>query len=102
MESAQFERTREYWGRTIQKGNLIYPNDQVIRFVKKNFSIPEQTTILDFGCGGGRNTIALLNEGYHVIAMDYTDSAIKMIEKKCYCMEGGVIVMFVLYKTMVL
>ena len=89
MESAQFERTREYWGRTIQKGNLIYPNDQVIRFVKKNFSIPEQTTILDFGCGGGRNTIALLNEGPHVSAMDYTDSAIKIIEKKCYCMAGG-------------
>lgn len=35
--STQFEKTRQYWGSAIKRGNLIYPNDQVIRFIKRYF-----------------------------------------------------------------
>ena len=77
----QFEITRQYWGGAIRKGNLIYPNDQVIRFIKRNYK-EKDISILDFGCGGGRNTVALLSEGYNVIAMDYTDDAVSMTKDK--------------------
>ena len=77
----QFETTRQYWGGAIRKGNLIYPNDQVIRFIKRNYK-EKDISILDFGCGGGRNTVALLSEGYNVIAMDYTDDAVAMTKDK--------------------
>ncbi len=80
---SQFERTRQFWGAAIRNGNLIYPNDQVIRFIKRNYKNQTELSILDFGCGGGRNTAALVSEGYHVIAMDYTESAIEMTREKC-------------------
>lgn len=77
----QFEISRAFWGNEILKGNLIYPNTEIIRFVKRNFKNTD-IMILDYGCGGGRNTIALLNEGYKVIAMDYTDEAVLLTQKK--------------------
>lgn len=78
-----FETTRVFWGKEIKRGNLVYPNEQVIRFIKRYYSQKKEITVLDFGCGGGRNTVALLNEGYNVIAMDYTDEAIEMTKEKC-------------------
>lgn len=83
MEKLLFERTRCFWGNMVQQGNLIYPNEHVIRFIKGYFKNASSTTILDFGCGGGRNTVALATEGYRVIAMDYTDTAIEMTTEKC-------------------
>lgn len=81
--STQFEKTRQYWGSAIKRGNLIYPNDQVIRFIKRYFKDKKDIKILDFGCGGGRNSVALLREGYNVTAMDYTTEAIEMTRDKC-------------------
>ena len=63
--------------------NLLIPNDKVIIFIKRNFSDKSDIVVLDFGCGGGRNTVALLNEGYSVVAMDYTESAVQMTKEKC-------------------
>lgn len=77
------EENRLFWGNTIKNGNLIYPDEHVIRFVKKNYREPEKTTLLDFGCGAGRNTIALLNEHFKVVAIDYTDEAISITREKC-------------------
>lgn len=86
MNNTVFERNQKSWGRAISEGNLIYPDEQIIRFVKKHFYNPIDTTVLDFGCGGGRNTVALANEGYKVIAMDYNESAIKLTQEKCKSM----------------
>ena len=84
MENKLFESTRQFLGNAIQRGNLIYPDEQVIRFMKKYYRDSKNVTVLDFGCGGGRNTLALINEGYNVIAMDYTESAIRMTKEKCH------------------
>lgn len=80
LMNTYFEKTREFWGKEIVRGNLIYPNVNVIRFVKRNM-VPG-STILDFGCGAGRNTIALSMEGYKCIAMDYTDEALEKTKQK--------------------
>lgn len=38
--------------------------------------------VLDFGCGAGRNAIALANEGYQVVAMDYNQNLLDIVEGK--------------------
>lgn len=76
----EFEATRKFWRNEIVRGNLMWPDEHVIRFVKRNFS-PEKV-ILDYGCGAGRNSVALAQEGYQMVAMDYTDEAIHLVESK--------------------
>lgn len=74
--------TKEFWDKEIVRGNLIWPDEQVIRFVKRNYKPNSGIKILDFGCGAGRNTVALIQEGYHVIAMDYNESGLMLLKKK--------------------
>lgn len=81
MENSDyFEKCRKYWANAIVQGALKYPEPQVIRFVKRNFKSP--VTILDFGCGAGRDSLALANEGYNVIAMDYNQSGLDILHSQ--------------------
>jgi len=60
---------------TLQKqfGNIdIYLFDQLLRG-----NITPGTRILDAGCGGGRNLIYLLREGYEIFATDTNPAAIE-------------------------
>lgn len=82
MMADEFAATRDFWADAVTRVNLMWPDTHIIRFVKRNFREPDNTTILDFGAGGGRNSIALLREGYRVIAMDYTDKALDLISSK--------------------
>lgn len=75
-----FEETRAFWGQEILRGALKWPNTEIIRFVKHHVS--SGGTVLDFGCGAGRNTIALAVEGYACIAMDYTKEAVELVRQK--------------------
>lgn len=72
---------KEFWGKEVTKNNLVWPNEQVIRFIKRNVSDINKT-ILDFGCGAGRNSIALAGEGYNIIAIDCTQDAVDMLKEK--------------------
>ncbi len=78
--NADFEQTRKFWGEEILRGNLVWPDERVIRFVKKNFKVP--AVLLDFGCGAGRNAIALAQEGFEIVAMDYTQEAVQAVKRK--------------------
>lgn len=42
-----------------------------------NYAISTNDKILDLGCGEGRDAIHLLNKGYSVLGVDYSNSAIK-------------------------
>lgn len=67
--------TRE-WGQ--------YPNEDVIRFVARNFyNTPsrKEIKILDLGCGGGAHTWYMSREGFDVYAIDGSQSAIKQTYK---------------------
>lgn len=75
------QETKKFWDKEITNANLIWPNEHVIRFVKRNFR-DRNSVILDFGCGTGRNAIALAMEGYNMIAMDYSEEAIELARKK--------------------
>lgn len=41
------------------------------------YHISKKSKILDLGCGEGRDAIYLLNKGYNVLALDYSDTVIK-------------------------
>lgn len=49
---------------------------EVIRFLN-NFNCSKEELILDLGCGEGRDAIFLLNEGYNILAIDYSINVIK-------------------------
>ena len=39
--------------------------------------LPEQASILDLGCGSGRDTLAFKDKGYQVEAIDYSAELVK-------------------------
>lgn len=39
--------------------------------------LPSQASILDLGCGSGRDTLAFRNKGYRVEAMDYSEALVE-------------------------
>ena len=43
----------------------------------KNYKINKKSKILDLGCGEGRDAICLLNNGYNVMAVDYSQTVIE-------------------------
>lgn len=75
------QETKEFWDKEIINVNLIWPNEHIIRFVKRNFH-DRNSVILDFGCGAGRNAIALAMEGYNIIAMDHSEEAVELAREK--------------------
>ena len=75
------QETKEFWDKEIINANLIWPNEHIIRFVKRNFH-DRNSVILDFGCGAGRNAIALAMEGYNIIAMDHSEEAVELAREK--------------------
>lgn len=75
-----FETTRKFWEEETVRGKLVYSDEQVIRFIKKNAD--KDDTILDFGCGYGRHAISLGLENYkNIIAMDYNRPNLLHIEE---------------------
>lgn len=75
------QETKEFWDKEIINANLIWSNEHIIRFVKRNFH-DRNSVILDFGCGAGRNAIALAMEGYNIIAMDHSEEAVELAREK--------------------
>jgi len=49
--------------------------------VIEKLNINKSMKILDLGCGEGRDSIKLLNEGYNVLALDYSNTVINKCNK---------------------
>ena len=80
-KNSLFVETKKYWQEETIKAKLIYPDENVIRFIKKNAD--REDTILDFGCGYGRHAMNLALDNYrNIIAMDYNINNLQHIEKK--------------------
>ncbi len=61
------------------KYNLIYPVEEVVRMLKRYCKNPETSTILDFGCGSGRNIRPMLDMGFKkIIATDYNEECLEL------------------------
>lgn len=63
----------------VYKKNMLWssqdPTKEVIDFLKK-YNYQNKDSILDLGCGEGRDAIFLLDKGYNVTAVDYSINAI--------------------------
>jgi len=72
---------RDGWDSLYKKGlRARYPNEDVIRFIQKNFPEKEKRRklkILDFGSGTGRHIIYLAKEGFNVAGFDNSPESIK-------------------------
>lgn len=63
----------------VYKNNILWTTEketkEVFEVIKK-YNISKESDILDLGCGEGRDAIYLLNKGYNVLAIDYSNTVI--------------------------
>lgn len=81
------EHTIKEWGK--------YPNENVIKFVARNYFKEKnrgEIKILDAGCGVGAQSWFLVREGFDVYGFDFSKSAIEKLkyrfEKEKLCLDG--------------
>jgi len=62
-----------------------YPDDNVVRFISKQFPRDlkkrRNLKVLDLGCGAGRHTVFLAEEGFQAYATDTSERALKITQK---------------------
>lgn len=80
MNENNFEMTKNFWAKEVCRGNLIWPDECVIRFAHKNMQ--PGATIIDYGCGAGRHSIALAQDGYKMIAIDYNADVLEKVKQR--------------------
>lgn len=68
--------------KAVHKKNLRWmgysPSDIVLQTINR-FGVSKDDTVLELGCGEGRDAIALLERGYSLLATDVSPEAV------CYC-----------------
>ncbi|SEC02927.1 class I SAM-dependent methyltransferase [Paenibacillus sp. GP183] len=81
MLDSLFSNPTEYWNSIYQDRPEYmsflteYPDENLVQYVHKNMISAKK--VLEFGCGEGRNAIFLAQQGFHVDAVDISDTAIK-------------------------
>ena len=74
------DRYRQVHSQSLQ---WFYDNPTpIVSEVIHNFGIPKTCGLLELGCGEGRDAIALLRQGYHLLATDISPAAIRYTRKK--------------------
>lgn len=78
--SSDFDRDTDYWNRFYQNTHDIdVPSPFAVAIGEK--LLPEKN-LLELGCGNGRDSIYFNNLGLNVTAIDASDCAISMLQKK--------------------
>lgn len=75
------EQNRIAWDKQVRTHKLLYPDEQIVRFLAKNFpDILKNSKLkaLDVGCGSGRHVQLLLDYGFQSYGIDYAASAIEV------------------------
>ncbi len=70
--------------RIIHEKGLSWSTDiptPIVSDVISRYGISKESSILEIGCGEGRDAFPLLEQGYHVLATDISSEAI------CYCRQ---------------
>lgn len=89
MDKQKNGNFKHAWDSSYDNGdnNLSYPSEEVVRCFHKNIKSRmnhqdgEKLSVLDFGCGAGRNSLIFDSNDYNVIGYDISTSAIKLATK---------------------
>lgn len=78
----QSEQTRNVQEKTMAACDLVWPDEDVIRFFAKTFrNVPKgerkNIHVMDLGFGTGRHLYYLGMEGYSLYGLDYTENALR-------------------------
>lgn len=72
----------------VRTAKIVEPDDFIVDFAsvlkEKGYK-----TILDVGCGAGRNAIYVAKEGFRVIGIDISPTAVKIALKEAKYQECG-------------
>lgn len=65
------------WKEIYEENGVVQPEpSKSVKDLAKTFKLAGIKKVLDFGCGTGRHTIYLAKEGFYVVGIDYSESAI--------------------------
>lgn len=76
----------DWWEKTYQwnrenNNYMVYPDEDMVRIVKKFFLPSGVQKVADIGCGSGRHSLMMLNEGFSVIGIDSSETSINIARK---------------------
>lgn len=78
--SSDFDRDTEYWNAYYEKKpDIEHPS---LFALKIGPDLKKSSTILDLGCGNGRDSLYFYRLGLNVTAIDASDLVIKMLQEK--------------------
>ncbi|WP_430883237.1 class I SAM-dependent methyltransferase [Fusibacter sp. JL216-2] len=70
-----------YWGQNDDLQHWKKPALEVTDYFHRAFKEKSETRILDLGCGIGRHALAMARMGYLVTAVDFSQEALKALDK---------------------
>lgn len=73
MTNTSVRKNRGYWNEFYKNLNISVPSQFCVMVAVE---IPKNATILEFGCGNGRDSLYLASQGYKVAAIDLSEEAI--------------------------
>ena len=81
FDESDFKRDTKYWNSYYEKtGNLTKPS-RFARFVRMNY-LCEGASLLELGCGNGRDSLYFAEQGLKVTAVDASDYAINELAQR--------------------
>ena len=78
---SDFKRDTIYWNQYYKKNSEISKPSLFALFVRKNY-LKENTSLLDLGCGNGRDSLYFAGQGLKVTAVDASDYAINELAQR--------------------
>lgn len=78
MKEDYYKAYEKRYSQVHQTGQLweMHKSSREVIDTINEYNITKDDKILDLGCGEGRDAIYLLDNGYNVLAVDYSTSAI--------------------------
>ena len=80
------------WNANVVKYDLGWPDECVVRFLAKSYRGVNKAgvRVLDFGCGSGRNALAMVQSGFDVVGADQNTDALALTQKKVAAVGGTI------------
>ena len=79
----------EFWEQpdVVARFSAREPDERLLDLMQE-FEDPAATRVLDLGCAGGRNTVALAERGFDVVAIDTSQAMVEHVRKRLTPLVG--------------